>query len=226
MKFFPPQPPSNPVRSATTELAFHGADKLLSNSTSFAAIDDTRSHGCLATLTDSPESPPVPVGGVVHLQLECSGRAMIGEKSPACCFPGVGDEQGHRYPTQYCLAWRYHCVANPIRWCPGTRDSNRCTRVGIPSLVLHLEQQKPRPSPSSSPSHISSFRGNHAIEAAALTVTGPLSADKTEDPNFIFPSQIQELHISRSPIPPSSSFGSPPVLSSISPFHVLPFGKK
>ena len=57
---------------------------------------------------------------------------------------------------------------------------------------------------------------------AASTVTGPASADRAEDPNFITPSQIQGLRISTSPVPPSSSFGTPPVLSPISPLPPYP----
>ena len=51
-------------------------------------------------------------------------------------------------------------------------------------------------------------------EATAATIT--------EDPNFITPSQIQGLRISTSPVPPSSSFGTPPILSPISPLPPYP----
>jgi hypothetical protein len=59
------------------------------------------------------------------------------------------------------------------------------------------------------------------IEVATATVTGPISANRTEDTNFISPSQIQGLHISMSPVPPSSSFATPPILLPILP--LLPY---
>ena len=52
-------------------------------------------------------------------------------------------------------------------------------------------------------------------EAAAATVTA-------EDANLITPSQIQGLRISTSPLPPSNTFGTPPILSPISPLPPYP----
>ncbi|KIM44629.1 hypothetical protein M413DRAFT_25086 [Hebeloma cylindrosporum] len=57
------------------------------------------------------------------------------------------------------------------------------------------------------------------IEAPTPTVPVP---GRTEDANLVSPSQIQGLRISTSPIPPSSSFGTPPVLSPISPLPPYP----
>jgi hypothetical protein len=60
------------------------------------------------------------------------------------------------------------------------------------------------------------------IEAATATVTGPISANRTEDMNLISLSQIQGLHISSSPVPPSSSFATLPILLPILPLPPYP----
>ena len=60
------------------------------------------------------------------------------------------------------------------------------------------------------------------IEAATATIAGPISADMTEDMNFISPSQIQGLHTSTSLVPPSSSFATPPILLPILPLPPYP----